>query len=321
MHIVDDSGAEVPAPALRGGVLPDPDHPATRAMFARLVDRMFGESRGCLHLLAYGLLVPFFIFGSCIVGNIIQLVFNAPAVAFIVWLSLVVGASYLLVRLLTPNMASQLAHGMRHVGRCGSCCHPLVHAPDAQGLTRCAECGAAWQSSTIVEVRVPDADRGGAGRFRKTLTHLRSPKVRFRDRRHRFVLPRWPAARWLRGTPHASAGRVVRWTIIALWCLTIAITVGAILLVFSTDGRTASLIALAVSFLVCVVIGAFGPPLLLIHMLSRRGVCPACINPLEPERWCRMCGCVWGSQLPPAPPPAPSGSAHPPIAPPSAPSG
>ncbi len=318
--IIDDSGANVPAPDLKGAVLPDPDHPATRAMFAQIVDRMFGESRGCLHLVGYAILVTAALVGTCFVGSLIQVLFNSPLIGFLLWLGLMVTASYLLIRMLTPQLDAQLAQGMLRVGRCGSCCHPLVHAPDGQGLTRCSECGAAWQTTSIVEVRVPDADRRGASRFRKTLTHIRSPKVRFRDRRQRYTVPRWPAARWLKGTPHASTGRLVRWLIIGIWVLVIAITVGSILLVFSTDGRTASLIALAVSFLFCVVIGAFGPPLLLIHMLSRRGVCPACINPLEPERWCRMCGCVWGNQLPPAPPPTPIGTAHPPIAPLGAPS-
>jgi hypothetical protein len=316
--VIDDSGTSVPAPSIKGSVLPDPDHPATRAMFAQLVDRMFGESRGCLHLIGYALLIAVAVFGSCFVSSLVQLVLNATGIGFLVWIALMIAASYLLVRLLTPQMDAQLAQGMLRVGRCGSCCHPLVHAPDGQGLTRCSECGAAWQTASIVEVRVPDADRRGASRFRKTLTQLRSPKVRFRDRRQRYTVPRWPAARWLRGGPHASTGRLARWLIIGQWVFVSATAVGTIALAMSVDGGGFPLLAVVASFIVCVGFGVFGPPLLLIRLLSRRGLCPACINPLEPERWCAHCGCAWGDRLPPASPTVPVGDAHPPTAPPPA---
>ena len=51
--------------------------------------------------------------------------------------------AFVLLRIFTPDLTSSLARALRHVGRCGSCCHPLAGAPSENGYTRCSECGAA----------------------------------------------------------------------------------------------------------------------------------------------------------------------------------
>lgn len=315
----DDLGVEVPAPAIRAGAIPDPDHPASRAMLARIGDRMFGESRGWGRLVGYSALLPIAILGTCVGTSIVGSLTRSPWLAIVTAVVLLLGASFVLIRILSPDLSQPLAGGLRHAGRCGSCCHPLAGAPTEGGVTRCSECGAAWLSATIAEVHVPDADAFGARRLSKALSMLRTPRLRFRDTRRRFVSPRWPKARWLRGTSFAGAGRAIRWTVIGVVTLQIAIVFGAAVGVIVVEAQVTGLALILALVLGSALFGTFGVPLLLIAMLRRRGLCPACINPLNADRWCAACGAAWGAVVPPPPPDVPPPTVTPPRHPPQPP--
>lgn len=141
--IRDDQGREHPAPPMRAGVIPDPDHPATRAMIARIGDETFGSSRGCAVIFGYTLVMPIVVFLTCAGVAVAAFTARSPLIAIAVGVVVATTCAFVLLRIFTPDLTSSLARALRHVGRCGSCCHPLAGAPSENGYTRCSECGAA----------------------------------------------------------------------------------------------------------------------------------------------------------------------------------
>jgi hypothetical protein len=296
--IKDDEGADRPAPTFVAGVCPDPDHPATRAMVARIGEEMFGGSRGWTVMIVYSLVAPVLVVLSCFGAGIVGTMINSPFVSLMVAIALLIGGSWLLTRLLTPDATAPFAHGFRHVGRCGSCGHSLSGAPSVEGTTRCAECGAAWRSDSIREMHVPDADAFGARRLRKAIDRLRTPSLRLRDARGRYVRLQLPKRRWMRGTPLASAAWRVRWVVIAIHAGIGAVVAVAVIALAATQPRSMILLLLPLALVVTILSAVFLPRLQL-ALLRRAGICPACSNALDEARGCPACMAQWGTPLPP----------------------
>lgn len=163
-------------------------------------------------------------------------------------------------------------------------------------------------------MHVPEADVLGARRLRKALVQLRTPRFRYRDRRGRFVFPLMPRARWMRGTAYAPIARRVRWTMYAVTVLALLV---AILMVSLTVSLELESTGLFIVFAICAataILGSVGQPLLLIAIMRRKGLCPACSNPLDAAKYCEACGAAWGATVPPPPPPPSSPPTHPPLA-------
>ncbi len=318
--ILDDQGREHPAPPIRAGVIPDPDHPATRAMIARIGDATFGGSRGCAVIFGYTLVMPIVVFLTCGGIGVAAFATRSPLMAIVAGVAVVMGSTFVLLRIFTPDLTLSLARALRHVGRCGSCCHPLAGAPSESGFTRCSECGAAWATDSIRAVHVPEADVLGARRLRKALVQLRTPRFRYRDRRGRFILPLMPRARWMRGTPHAAAARRVRWSMYGLTALALVTVIVMVSLTVSLELESTGLFIVFAICAATAILGSLGQPLLLIAIMRRHGLCPACSNPLDAAKCCEACGAAWGATVPPppAPPTSPpsssSSSRHPPLA-------
>lgn len=292
--ILDDSGAAFPPPAMRAGAMPDPDHPATRAMIARIADEVFGHRRGCGLMVGWTLLLPIAFAFTCAGGGVIGYLTRSPLAGSLASVVLVVVAIGTLMRIATPDIAQSLARHLPRVGRCGSCCHPLIQAPSIGGLTRCSECGAAWRSDSVGAELVPPADLLGTRRLDAAFGAMRQPRWRPRDRRGRFVQPRIPRARWVRGTPLVGAARRVRWTLAGINLIAVASVTVAVIVTIAVEAYGVGLWMLFGLFAVATIVAGVGQPYLLIALMRRNGLCPACANALDADRRCGACRAAWG---------------------------
>jgi hypothetical protein len=297
--ILDDAGAAFPAPAFRAGAMPNPDHPATRAMVARVGDEVFGHRRGCGLLVGWTLLLPVAFGFTCVGGGVVGYLTRSPLAGSLASVFLAVVAIGILIRFTTPDISQSLARHLPRVGRCGSCCHPLIQAPSSEGLTRCSECSAAWRSESVGTELVPPADLLGARRLDAAFGAMRQPRWRPRDRRGRFVQPRLPRARWMRGTPLAWAARRVRWTIAGINTIAVAAIVVAVIVTIAAEADGIGLWVLVGLFGSATIIAGVGQPYLVIAVMRRNGLCAACANPLDEDKQCGACGAAWGQRSAP----------------------
>ncbi len=301
--IRDDLGGVHPAPTLRGGLAPDPDHPMTRAMVARISDSMHGGRRGCGFMILYAILVPIIVIAATVAANVADRATDSLAMAIVVWFVVLIGATITLGVLLTPSIHQPLALGLRWLGRCGCCCHPIVGAISTNGMTRCPECGAAWTTASIRDFHVADADVLGARRLRMSLRFLRAPHVRFADGRGRFVAVKLPKGRWMRSTPQWRAFRRARsilWTTMVIAGLVMPINVIFMVHMASTRSEMPlwPVVLVLGSFPTVLLFAIIGYPLIAIALLRRAGICPACANPLDAEKNCTACDAAWGAKGP-----------------------
>lgn len=63
----------------------------------------------------------------------------------------------LLIHLLAPRTAARIAQDFLRLGHCPSCAYDLINVePDADGITCCPECGAAWRGVQQPTTRTAD---------------------------------------------------------------------------------------------------------------------------------------------------------------------